>query len=325
MTRAKAKKRARSAWRLASEFIETWVDDRVPRQSAAIAYYALFSMAPILLLIVVVTGRILGERTAEGRLHEQLEEFMGERAAHALETLSRGISLTQTSWTTAALGVATLVFGATGVFVELKDSLNWIWGLRRREGRGFVLFLKDRLFSFGMVLLVGAMLLVSMLGSSLFALFRDWLEARFELPVQTWALAGFGVAFVMETVMFALIFKVLPDRKFPWRDVWLGSLATTTLFEAGKWGLSWYLGRASAVSSAGAAGGVVLLLIWVYWSAMIVLTGAEFIEFSQRLRGKRHGRKRALDADPLPEPADPSAPGASPAPETPPPDSAPKG
>jgi len=292
--------------RFIAAFSDAWSDDRLPRQSAAIAYFALFSMAPLLLLAMTIIARVLGPQAVEGELHVQLSGFMGEQAATALEQLVRGITLSKGNNTSAAIiGGATLIYGATGVFVELKDSLNLIWGLRRREGRSVVLFLTDRLLSFGMVLISGALLLASVLVSGSFAVVRGWLDTEITLPVEAWALIAFAVAFAIETLLFAIIFKILPDLKFPWKDVWLGALVTAVLFEAGKFGLGWYLGRASTLSSFGAAGSVVLLLIWVYYSSLIVLTGAEFIEITQRLRGTPHGRKPSLcETDPLLQPND---------------------
>ena len=291
----------KTIWRFIDAFSDAWSDDRLPRQSAAIAYFALFSMAPLLLLAMTIIARVLGPQAVEGELHVQLSGFMGEQAASALEQLVRGVTLSKGDNTSAAIiGGATLIYGATGVFVELKDSLNLIWGLRRREGRSVVLFLTDRLLSFGMVLISGALLLASVLVSGTFAVVRGWMAKEFALPVEAWELIAFVIAFAIETLLFAIIFKILPDLKFPWKDVWLGALVTAVLFEAGKFGLGWYLGRASTLSSFGAAGSVVLLLIWVYYSSLIVLTGAEFIEITQRLRGTPHGRKPSLcEIDPL--------------------------
>ena len=285
-------------WRFINAFSDAWSDDRLPRQSAAIAYFALFSMAPLLLLAMTIIARVLGPQAVEGELHLQLSGFMGEQAANALEQLVRGVTLSKGDNTPAAIiGAATLIYGATGVFVELKDSLNLIWGLRRREGKSVVLFLTDRLLSFGMVLISGALLLASVLVSGTFAVVRGWVANEITLPVEAWALVAFAIAFAIETLLFAIIFKVLPDLKFPWKDVWMGALVTALLFEAGKYGLGWYLARASTLSSFGAAGSVVLLLIWVYYSSLIVLTGAEFIEITQRLRGTPHGRKASLAPD----------------------------
>ena len=286
-------------WRFIDAFSNAWSDDRLPRQSAAIAYFALFSMAPLLLLAMTIIARVLGPQAVEGELHVQLSGFMGEQAANALEQLVRGVSLSKGNNTSAAIiGGATLIYGATGVFVELKDSLNLIWGLRRREGKSVVIFLTDRLLSFAMVLISGALLLASVLVSGTFAVVRGWLATEITLPVEAWALVAFAIAFTIETILFAIIFKVLPDLKFPWRDVWMGALVTALLFEAGKYGLGWYLARASTLSSFGAAGSVVLLLIWVYYSSLIVLTGAEFIEINQRLRGMPRGRKPSLAETP---------------------------
>lgn len=284
-------------WRFMMAFSDAWEDDRLPRQSAAIAYFALFSMAPLLWLAQEVIVRVLGPQAIVGELHVQLSGFMGEQAATSLEQLVKDVKPSKGDNTSAAIiGGATLLYGTTGVFVELKDSLNLIWGLRRREGKSVILFLKDRLLSFGMVLITGALLFASVLVSATFALIKGWVSASSEIavPVEAWALIAFIVAFAIETLLFAIIFKAMPDLKFPWRDVWMGALVTAMLFEAGKYGLGWYLGRTSTLSHFGSAGSVVLLLIWVYYSAMIILTGAEFIEITQRLRGTPHGRKPAL-------------------------------
>lgn len=290
-----AAKIVRRIWTFISSYVDSWSDDRVPRQSAAIAYYALFSMAPLLLLARLIIGRALGPDELEG-LHGRLVEFMGEPAAIQLEQLTGDMTLWKGNTPAAVLGAATLLYGTTGVFVELKDSLNMIWGLKRREGKSIVLFFKDRLMSFVMVLLIGVLLMVSVVITTVFSIFQGWLQQYFTaLPVETWSMAAMAIAMATETILFAIIFKILPDIKFPWRDVWLGALVTALLFEAGKWALGWYLGRASTFAAVGKTGSVVLLLIWVYYSSMIVLAGAEFIEINQRLRGTKHGRKRALD------------------------------
>jgi membrane protein len=285
----------RPLWRFIGAFSDAWSDDRLPRQSAAIAYFALFSLAPLFLLATAIITRVLGPEAVEGDLHIQLSGFMGEQAARALEGLvPRNIPSTGQNRTAAFIGGATLLYGTTGVFVELKDSLNLIWGLRRREGASMLLFLKDRLLSFAMVLLSGALLLASVVVSGTFAVLRGWLAKQIDVPVEAWAFLAFAIAFAIETLLFAIIFKILPDLKFPWKDVWIGALVTAMLFEAGKFGLGWYLGRTTTLSAFGAAGSVVLLLIWVYYSSLIVLTGAEFIEINQRLRGTPHGRKPSL-------------------------------
>lgn len=286
----------RPIWRFVDAFTDAWSDDRLPRQSAAIAYFALFSMAPLLILATSIIGRVLGPQAVEGTLHVQLAAFMGEEAATALEKMvSRNGPSHGDNKLAAVLGAATLLYGTTGVFVELKDSLNLIWGLRRREGRSIVLFMKDRLFSFAMVLFSGAVLLASVLVSGILTVFRHWLAGEISLPVETWVLLAFGISFAMETLLFAFIFKILPDLKFPWKDVWIGALVTAMLFEAGKYGMSYYLAHTSTLSAFSATGpAIVVLLIWVYYSSLIVLTGAEFIEINQRLRGTPHGRKPAL-------------------------------
>ncbi|MDB6131902.1 MAG: ribonuclease bn [Verrucomicrobiales bacterium] len=292
----------RRFWTFIDTYIDNWSDDRVPRQSAAIAYYALFSMAPLLLLARLIIGRTLGPAELEG-MHARLAAFMGEQAATQLEQLTGDMTLWKGSTPTAVLGAVTLLYGATGVFVELKDSLNMIWGLKRRDGKSAVLFLKDRLLSFGMVLFFGVLLMTSVVTTGIFSVLQDWIQTFLpRIPVEAWVMPAFAIALATETLLFAIIFKVLPDIKFPWRDVWLGALVTALLFEGGKWALGWYLGRASTFAAVGKTGSVVLLLIWVYYSSMIVLAGAEFIEINQRLRGTKHGRKRALtEGQPPPE------------------------
>lgn len=283
-------------WRFLKTFSDEWTEDRISQHSAAIAYYALFAMAPLLLLSLAIFGWTLGPQAAAGQLHQQLQEFMGDKVATTLEDQIGFISLDGKSLPAALLAGATLLFGATGVFVELKTALNIVWGVRRGEQSGIYHFIRDRLLSFAMVIFIGALLIISVLATSIFSLLRSWLQNYLQVPVELWSLTGFAVAFFVETLLFATVFKVLPDVRFPWKDVWLGAIVTALLFEAGKWVLGWYLGRESTLSSVGAAGSIVILLMWVYYSAMIVLTCAEFVEITQRMRGTPHGPKPALTA-----------------------------
>lgn len=264
--------------------MEAWTSNRIPQHSAAIAYYALFAMVPLLLLAMWLIGVTLGPQAIEGELHNQLEDFMGYQAATALEGLVRGVSLSQASIPAAIVAGVTLLFGVTGVFVELKQALDRIWGLRTRPGGGVWTFIYERLLSFAMVVITGLLLTASMVMTSVLALMRGWLAEHLWVPPEWWNIAGTSVAFVVETILFAIIFKVLPEIHSPWRDIWLGAVVTAVLFEAGKMGLGLYLERASTISALGAAGSLAVVLIWVYYSSMIVLTCAEFIEVGQRLR-----------------------------------------
>jgi len=211
-----------------------------------------------------------------GRLYYELNGFVGQQAAAVIQSMVQSTSRPATSVAATLIGVVTLLVGASGVFGELKDALNIIWQVRAKPGLGWRGMVRQRLLSFGMVLVIGFLLLVSFLLTTLLNAFNHWVEAILRLPDWIWGGVGIILSYLLVSALFALIFKVLPDVRIDWRHAWIGSLATALLFEGGKFALAYYLGRQSTSSSFGAAGAVVLLLLWVYYASGILLFGAAF-------------------------------------------------
>ncbi len=256
--------------------VNDWQKNNALRLSAALAYYSIFSIAPLLVLSVGLAGWFFGADAVRGHLYDQLTEFVGPQAAAAIQSMVQSTSHPAKSLLATAVGTIALLFGAAGVFGQLKDALNTIWEVKTMPGLNWWALVRERLLSFGMVLVIGFLLLVSFLMTTLLSAFNKMMAGFLQMPNWLWAGAGLAVSFAVVTVLFALIFKVLPDVTNRWRHVWVGAIATALLFEVGKFGLAFYLGRESTASSFGAAGSVVLLLLWVYYASCILLFGAEF-------------------------------------------------
>lgn len=250
--------------------------DSVLRLSAALSYYSVFSIAPLLLVAVYIVGVFYGPEAARGQLETQLQYYIGGPAAAAVQALVKSAHQPLRGGFALAMGLLALMVGASGVFGQLKDALNTIWGVHLKTSNVVRDFIHNRLLSFAMVLVIGFLLLTSLLLTATVASLNTYLQGRFGVPAAVWTTANFALSFIIVTTLFAMIFKVLPDVMIAWRHVWLGAAVTAVLFEMGKLGLAIYLGRESTVSSYGAAGSVVLLLLWVYYSSCILLFGAEF-------------------------------------------------
>ncbi|RBP47902.1 membrane protein [Roseimicrobium gellanilyticum] len=256
--------------------VEGFAEDGVLRLSAALSYYSIFSIAPLLIVAVYIVGVFYGPDAAKGQLESQLENYIGTPAATAVQALVKSAHQPLRGGFALALGLAALMIGASGVFGQLKDSLNTIWEVQLKTTSVVRDFIHNRLLSFAMVLVIGFLLLTSLLLSAAVASLNTYLQGRFGVPAFVWTTANFVLSFAIVTTLFAMILKVLPDVQIAWRHVWLGAAVTAVLFETGKLGLAYYLGRESTLSSFGAAGSVVLLLLWVYYSSCILLFGAEF-------------------------------------------------
>ena len=253
-----------------------WMEDNALRLSAALAYYSIFSIAPLLVLAVGLAGWLLGPDAVSGRLSEELRGLVGNEAAKAMQAMIQSASKPSQSLAATIVGLVTLLLGASGVFGQLKDALNTIWEVRPKPGLGIRGFVRERLLSFSMVLVIGFLLLISCLLTTLLKVFSQWIEAILQLPSWLWGGAGLLASFAIVTLLFALIFKVLPDVKIAWKHVWIGAATTGLFFELGKFGLAFYLAQESTTSSFGSAGSVVLVLLWVYYASCILLFGAEF-------------------------------------------------
>ncbi|MEO5753836.1 MAG: YihY/virulence factor BrkB family protein [Chthoniobacterales bacterium] len=252
-----------------------WVADRALRFSAALAYYSIFAMAPLVIIAIAVAGLAFGEEAARGQVYQQIEWLLGPKGATEIQTLIQASSDTRQSWLATIIGVVTLLIGASGVFAQLKDALNSIWGVMLKPGGGIMRSLKEYLLNFSMVLGVGFLLIISLLLSAVLQAINNFMTGY--LPIPSFVAPLTAVAsFVILVLLFALIFKVLPDVKIGWGDVWIGAAVTAFLFTAGKYLISLYLGTSSVASGFGAAGALILILVWVYYSTTIFLLGAEF-------------------------------------------------
>jgi len=258
----------------------------VPRLSAALAFYSVFSIGPLLIITIGISGAVFGDDAVRGELEFQLDDLMGSRAAATVEDLVASAGRRSESPLMTAVGLITLFFGATGVFGQLKDSLNTIWEVKLKAGKPIVGFLKNRLLSFSMILGIGFLLLISMVLTTTLQAFGNALGNLLPFPAALWQLIGFTVSFLVVTLLFALIFRVLPDVKIRWSDVWVGAGVTSLLFSLGKLGIGIYLAREETMSPYGAAGALVLLLLWVYFTSIILLYGAEFTRAWANIRGE---------------------------------------
>jgi membrane protein len=271
-------------WTLLKETAAKFVEDRAIRLSAATAYYAIFSIGPLLLLIVGLAGLVFGEEAVRQEVQRQVHSFVGEQPAQVVASMmgaqQHGGSLVAT-----LVGGIALVLGAAGVFGQLQDSLNTIWGVTARPGAGIGAFLRDRFFSMAMVLGTGFLLLVSMVLSAFVGAFANYLANIVSLPAWTLPLLNDLAFLVVIVVLFALIFKVLPDAKVRWRDVWAGAVATALLFTIGKYLLGFYLAHEMSASAYGTGSAFVVVMLFVYYASAILYFGAELTQVYAR----RHG------------------------------------
>lgn len=264
-----------------------WWNDNIPRMGASLAYYTLFSLAPILVIAVAIAGLAFGEEAVRGQIAAQLHDLIGMTGAEAIQSVVLSASISQQAASATVLGLVAFIFGATGVFVELEAALNDIWKVKSRTvNRGIIGMLWDRLVSFGLVAIVGFLLLVSLLVSTALAALGHYASGRLPMPTLVWGAIDLAFSLSVITVLFALVYKVLPNVRLPWRDAWAGGLVTALLFSVGKILIGLYLGQSSLASSYGAAGSVVVLLAWVYYAAQVVLLGAEFTRSYSVARAK---------------------------------------
>jgi membrane protein len=254
-----------------------WIDDHAPSMGAALAYYTTFSIAPLLLIAISVAGLVFGVEAARGEVVAQLQDLMGESAAQAIQGMLEDASKPGKSLVATLTGSALLLVGATTVFAELQDALDRIWRAPERDRTSGILGLvRSRLMSFGMILAIGFLLLVSLVFSAALAALGRWLGPA----LLAWEIAAhvvnFIVSFALVTGMFALVYKGMPRVRVAWRDVWIGAMVTAALFTIGKLLIGLYIGKSGVTSVFGAAGSLAVLLLWVYFSAQIFLLGAEF-------------------------------------------------
>ncbi len=278
----------RAALALLQQTIAGFLADGAVGRGAAIAYYTVFSIAPILVIAIAVAGLAFGETAVRGAIAEELADLLGPEAAQAVQTMVRGAANRTNGVLATALGVATLVLGASAVFGELQQALNHIWRVPPRPNlRGAVAqYLRARAAGVGLVLATGFLLSVSLVASTALVAVGTWAGHLLPMAQHVLALADAALSFLLVAALFAAIYKVLPDRRVAWADVAVGALLTAALFTVGKNGISWYVGSSGFASTYGAAGAVMVLLLWVYYSAQILLLGAEFTKAWATQRGR---------------------------------------
>jgi len=275
---------AKVAWEICKATVQSFLEDRAMRLSAALAYYAIFSLAPLLLMAIAVAGLFWGEEPVRAEVKRQLADFMGWRTTEAVETMM-GSWQKAGSGVAMSFGIAALVLGASGVFGQLQDALNAIWKVKAKPGRSLGRFIRDRFLSLAMVLGTGFLLLVSMILTTLLKAFTQRLGMALSMSKTVAQALDFIASFGVITLLFAMIFKFLPDVKVRWRDVWIGATGTALLFTCGKELLGLYLGREGTVSAYGAAGSLVVIALWVYYASIILFFGAEFTQAFARKIG----------------------------------------
>jgi membrane protein len=279
--------RAREAWDLVRQAFTDWQEDGAPRLGASLAYYTLFSLAPLLLAAIAIAGLVFGQEAAQGRIVAELESVIGHPGAEAVQQLVRNSWKPGTGILASIAALVTLVLGATGVFVELRSSLDVIWEVKPPSG-GIGAMVKARLAAFGLVVAVGFLLLVSLVVSAaLSAMGHTLIAGLGGAAGMVLQVANQVVSLAILAVLFAMLFKFLPDTDVAWRDVWFGATTTSLLFTIGKYLIGLYLARSSVSSTFGAAASIVILMIWIYYAGQIFFFGAELTQAHARRRGAR--------------------------------------
>jgi len=273
----KRKISVKSIWNILKNSASAFSVDKVTKLSGSLAYYTVFALAPLLIIIISLSGIFFGQEAAQGKVYRQLADFLGPDTALQLQQIIKNASLAGKSKVAAIIGGITLLIGATTVFAEIQESINMIWGLKPKPKRGWLKMLKNRFLSFSIIISLGFLLLVSLTITTLIDSFSNNLRAHFpQIAVVIFYILNLVITLVVITLIFGVIFKVLPDAKIKWKDVIAGAIATGVLFMIGKFGISFYISKSSVGSTYGAAGSLVIVLLWVYYSAIILYFGAEF-------------------------------------------------
>ena len=283
----------KSGFDLIKASFKGWKDDGALDLGAALAYYTIFSLAPLLLIVTAVAGLVWGREAVQGQLVGQMRGIVGSQGAEAIQTMVANAGKQGTGVLATIVGLVTILFGATGVFVQLQSALDHIWNVEPKPGAGIWSFIRTRMISFGMVLGIGFLLLVSLVVTAAVAALGTWATGLLPGGETLINILTFVVSFALITLLLAMIYKVLPDVEIAWRDVWIGAAVTALLFTIGKFLIGLYLAHSTVASTYGAAGSLVVLLLWIYYSSQILFLGAEFTEvyatrYGSRIRPSKH-------------------------------------
>lgn len=264
-------------WQVLKTTFKGFIDHKVTKLSGSLAYYTVFSMAPLLVVIISLCGLFLGQEAAQGEIYSQLAGFMGKETASQLQDIVAKAALGEKDKIAFIIGIVTLLVGSTTVFADIQESINTIWGLKAKPKRGWLKMLQNRFLSFSVIISLGFILLVSLAVTTVLDGFSSRLQARFsDVSVVLFYILNQLLTLAVISLIFAVIFKVLPDAIIKWGDVFLGAVVTAVLFMIGKFGISIYIGQSDIGSTYGAAGSLVILLLWTYYSSIILYLGAEF-------------------------------------------------
>ena len=284
----KIKLSLKGLWQILKATGHDFINCRITRMSAALAYYTVFSIAPMLILIISLSAIFYGRNAIEGSIYEEIKSFVGDGAALQIQDLIKNATIARSNVFASGASIIALVLGATSVFGEIQDSINIIWGLKAKAKRGWIKILLNRLLSFSIIISLSFILLVSLIVSTVLDVLVDRLIHLFPgAAVYVAYSVNFLVTFIIITLLFGIIFKVLPDAKIKWRDVLTGSITTALLFMLGKFAISFYLGAKNIGNTYGAAGSIILILLWVYYSAVILYFGAAFTKHYAQFKGRR--------------------------------------
>lgn len=266
-------------WFLLKETLNEFINDDAIKFSASLSYYTIFSLPPLLVIIIYLGGIFVGAEAVRGEIFGQINGLVGNEAAMQIQEIIKNVKLSNNNSFAAIIGIITLLIGATGVFIEIQDSLNLIWGLKAKPKRGLMIFIKHRLISFSMIASMGFLLLVGLIINSLISIFINRLKFFFpSITVFLFYALNIVVLFIIITLIFTLIFRILPDGKVSYRDAIIGAAFTASLFMVGKSVIGAYIGTSSTASVYGVAGSLIIILLWVYYSAIILYFGAEFTQ-----------------------------------------------
>jgi membrane protein len=277
----------RNTWPLVRSAFSSWSDHQAPRVGAALAFYTILSLAPLVIFLVRLVALLLGRQTAQTHLLDEVERTIGRQGAEAVKDMIAHAQKPATGTLASVFGVITLLFGASGVFGELRSALNVMWDIKPASTQGLWGTLKQRFFSFGMVLAVGFLLLVSLVISAVLASMGKWFSGFLPLPGPLLSVLDLVLSLGGVIVVFALVFRYVPDTRVAWTHSWSGAIVTGVMFTIGKYLIGFYVGTAGVGSAYGAAGSLVVILVWVYYSALIFLFGAEL---THGLDAGPHGR-----------------------------------
>jgi membrane protein len=286
------------AWSVLKETAVDWYDDRAPRLAASLAYYALLSAAPLILLVISIAGLAFGDEAARGQIARAIGGVVGEQAAVGIQSIANAVHQTDSGVVGSVVGIAVLLFGASGAFGELQAALNEICKVAPKPGRGWRGLVFDRFFSFAMVMGVAFLLMVSLVVSAALSALGTFLQNSLPGGEAVWQVLNFVISLGVVTFLFALIMKFVPDAQIRWRDVWVGAAVTALLFIVGKTAFGLYLGKSNIASSYGAASSLVALVLWIYYSSQILFFGAEFTQvYARRFGAAVKPGKNAVSAD----------------------------